>query len=233
MSLPILTAVCVVGAYLVGGIPFGWLAGRLRGIDLQEAGSGNIGATNVARLLGRRCGVAVFALDVLKGLLPALVAGYMIHRGTADETFSDATRSLCWLLSGLSAVLGHNYSIYLGFRGGKGVSTSLGVAMGIYPHLTVPALVAVLVWGVMVSITRMISVGSIAAGIVFPIVHTGTLVYQGGSFGRQWPFVLFTYLVASMVVLRHRANLTRIVQGTEPRLGQARRADDRTSGAGG
>ena len=233
MSLQMTTAVCVVGAYLIGGIPFGFLAGRLRGIDVREAGSGNIGATNVGRLLGRRWGVAVFVLDVSKGLLPALAAGYLIDRGVFPDMFSDATRSLCWLLSGLSAVLGHNYSVYLGFRGGKGVSTSLGVALGVYPHLTIPALVAVLVWGIMVSITRIISVGSVAAGLAFPLAHTGALISQGESFSHHWPFVIFTYFVAGMVIVRHRANLTRIVRRSEPRLGRAGRPDDRPLDAGG
>ena len=225
MNLLTFTAVACLGSYLVGGIPFGLVIGRLKGIDIRRVGSGNIGAANVGRALGRSWGVAVFVLDAFKGFVAAFATGWLLSGPITVEGETDTIRSLCWLAAGLCAVLGHNHSPYLRLRGGKGVSTSLGVALGIYPHLTLPALAGLATWVGCVAIWRMSSLGSISAAVMFPIVYAFLAWRAHGSVLRDWPFLTFTLLVGVMVVVRHRANIARMLAGTEARIGQPRRAD--------
>jgi len=223
MNVGLTVAGLAVAAYLIGGIPFGLLAGWTRGIDVRRAGSGNIGATNVSRLLGRGYGVAVFVLDVLKGLLPTLAAGRALAGPVGEAEVSEPVRYLCWLHIGAACVLGHNYPLYLGFRGGKGVSTSLGVALGIYPLLTWAGVLAFAVWGVVLAISRYVSLASVAAGLAFPVGFAVVARWQGRSVvGELWPLLVFSVLLAVMVVIRHRANLARLRAGTEARIGSSR-----------
>src|SRR5215208_4938827 len=130
-------------AYLVGSIPFGLIVGLARGVDVRTAGSGNIGATNVGRLLGGRFFALVFIFDLLKGLLPMIAAGLVL--GFRAE---DRTGYLLWLLVGFAAILGHMFSAFLKLKGGKGVATSAGVMLGLWPYFTLPGLVGAAVWGV-------------------------------------------------------------------------------------
>src|SRR5436309_2543409 len=116
-------------AYLLGAIPFGLIVGRMHGIDVRTAGSGNIGATNVGRLLGKKFFFLVFFLDLLKSFVPMLIASLIVHR--LDAAPRDRTTYLLWLLVGFAAVVGHMFSVFLGFRGGKGVATSAGVMLGL------------------------------------------------------------------------------------------------------
>ncbi|MCP4248425.1 MAG: glycerol-3-phosphate 1-O-acyltransferase PlsY [bacterium] len=211
----------IVGAYLVGGIPFGLLVGFLRGVDIRTVGSKNIGATNVGRTLGRKFGIAVFFLDVLKGLLPVLLAGYLLIGPNSQAGLTGATGYLCWLAVGAGCVAGHNYPIYLRFRGGKGVATSLGVALGIYPDLTHPALLSFAAWAVVVLVSRYVSLASIVAGISFPIAYCAISLYlRPGTLGDSWPLLGFAVLLAVMVLARHRGNLGRLLAGTEAKIGQ-------------
>lgn len=217
MTFWLVFAGCVPGSFLLGGVPFGVLVGRLHGIDVRKIGSGNIGAMNVGRILGRKWFLIVFGLDLLKGLLPTLVGGWVLG-SIAPDAASETTRMVCRLLVGLTSILGHNYSPFLGFRGGKGVSTSLGVALGVYPDLTYPALMSLGLWVVGFYVTRMSSVGSLAGGIFFPVLYMLALRWRGETVAEHWPFVTFAMLVAFMVVVRHRANIARIVAGTETRV---------------
>jgi acyl-phosphate glycerol 3-phosphate acyltransferase len=153
-----LVGVLIVGCYLVGGIPFGFLVGRLHGLDIRKAGSGNIGATNVGRLLGRKWGILVFVLDVCKGLLPTLGLGQFLPGAEGLAGWSPAVVNTAWLAGGVACILGHNFPIYLRFRGGKGVATSLGVVLGVYPYLTVSGLCAFGVW-VVVTLDIAVRVG--------------------------------------------------------------------------
>ncbi len=210
---------CVIG-YLVGGVPVGLIVGRINGVDILTLGSGNIGAANVGRHLGLRWGLTVFAFDVLKGLVPAILAGQWLLRPPISPDPANPWALLCWMIVGLSAVLGHNHSPYLGFRGGKGVATSLGVALGIYPHLTVPALLGVATWATLVALTRISSAGSIAAAIAFPASYTLLSLYQGWDTSPRWPFLAFTLCACMLVLVRHRANIARLLNGTEARLGR-------------
>jgi len=208
---------CVLVSFLLGSIPFGLLVGRLHGVDVRKIGSGNVGAMNVGRILGRKWFFVVFGLDLLKGLLPTLVGGWVLGSAAPDAA-SETTRMICRLLVGLTSILGHNYSPFLGCRGGKGVSTSLGVALGIYPDLTYPALMSFGMWVVGFAATRMSSVGSLAGGILFPVFYLLALRWRGETVAEHWPFVTFAVVVATMVVVRHRANIARIVAGTETRV---------------
>ncbi len=220
MTISVVVPLLLVGAYLVGSIPFGLLVGWLGGVDVRRQGSGNIGATNVGRLLGRRYGVLVFVLDLLKGLGPTLIAGWVLARLWGSQGGSEATRYLCWLGVGAACVIGHNCPVYLRLRGGKGVSTSLGVTLGVYPDLTWPALVALGVWVVVVGISRYVSLGSICAGIALPLAYVVVSACSGrGVLSGSWPLLLFTLLLAGLVVGSHRSNLGRLLGGTEAKMG--------------
>ena len=133
-------AFLIPAAYLVGAIPFGVILARLHGVDLRNVGSGNIGATNVGRALGRKWGVVCFVLDMLKGLVPMLAAMVMLPQEKG------AKELWIWLATGGAAIIGHVFPVYLGFRGGKGVATSLGVVMGLWPYYTISGIVAAISW---------------------------------------------------------------------------------------
>jgi len=203
----------IAGAYLVGSIPFGLILAWLHGKDLRRIGSGNIGATNLARALGRRWGYFCFVLDVLKGVVPMAVG-----RLICSEPLGTGELFL-WLAVGCAAVLGHVFPIYAGFRGGKGVATSFGVALGLWPYFTVCAVMAFGVWVVVVLLGRYISLGSIAASVAFPIVFVvAVIVSPGWSFGRLWPLVAASSVIPLMVIVRHRGNIRRLLAGTESKI---------------
>jgi len=217
MNFWLVVAITTSASFLLGAIPFGLLVGFAHGMDVRTIGSGNVGAMNVGRILGRKWFFVVFLLDMLKGLVPTLAGGWLLLLNPSQV--SPQTVMIARLLVGLASILGHNYSPFLHFRGGKGVSTSLGAALGVFPDLTVPAVLAFLVWAVGFGLSRMSSVGSILGGSCFPLFYLGYLNYRGGRVSEHWPFVAFTVLVAFLVVLRHKANIARIFAGTETRVG--------------
>ena len=209
--------ICVIlAAYFIGAIPFGLIVGRSRGIDPRKAGSGNIGATNVGRLLGVQFFALVFFLDVLKGLLPMLAASVIVHHYFSDP---DALVYLLWLLVGLMAILGHMFSCFISFKGGKGVSTSAGVVLGLFPFYTWPGLICLGTWALLFAWCRMVSLASIIAAGLFPVafVVLGLLGWYPLTV-RQWPLILFSALVAVMIIYKHRANIARLRNGTEHRF---------------
>lgn len=216
MMFWLVLAVCLAVSFISGAIPFGLVAGKMHGIDVRTIGSGNVGAMNVGRILGRKWFLIVFALDLVKGLAPTLAAGFLLPRFASD--ISMPVLMMARLAVGFAAILGHNYSPFLNFRGGKGVSTSLGAALGIYPDLTIPAVLSFFVWVAGFGITRMSSCGSILGGIAFPIFYIFLLLRGGGTIRAHWPFVGFSVLVAVLVVVRHKANIARILAGTETRV---------------
>ena len=218
MTVGALVAGAVLGSYLVGGIPFGVIIGRIKGVDIRQAGSGNIGATNVGRLLGRRWGVITFFLDAAKGLIPTGTTGWLLTHHVAAEALSDSTLALYWLLAAFCTVLGHNFSPFLRLRGGKGVATSLGAALGIYPDLSQPALVALVLWIAVVGWSRISSLGSLTAAAAFPVIYVVLAWHRGDSPTGHWPYLMFSLLIATMLILRHRANVARLRMGTEARL---------------
>ncbi len=189
-------------AYVVGATPFGYLAGKMRGIDIRRHGSGNIGATNVLRVLGKPVGIAVLVLDLLKGLLPVLLAQ------------SASSSSAIHIATALAAILGHNYTFWLGFKGGKGIATTAGAILPLMPWAL---LAAVVVWTIALLASRYVSVASIAAAVAVP----STLVVQGLVTGRWDPAVLgFALIVATLAIWKHRSNIQRLRRGEENRIGK-------------
>src|SRR5687768_12393642 len=176
-------------AYLLGSVPFGLVVGLAKGIDPRKAGSGNIGATNVGRLLGGRYFALVFTLDLLKGMLPMLAA-YAAFR--SEHRALATTDYLLWLGVGMAAILGHVFSAFLRFKGGKGVATSAGVMLGLFPYFTWPGLVAVVVFIVVFLIWRYISLGSMIGAAAFPVAYLIIgLSQRWPVFGDQLPLLIF------------------------------------------
>jgi glycerol-3-phosphate acyltransferase PlsY len=212
-------------AFLSGSIPFGLLIGRAKGIDIRKHGSGNIGATNVGRVLGTRYFFLCFFLDLLKGLLPTLAAGWALGR---LGQFSMPSRDAWWWLGAMAAaVLGHVFTPWLKFKGGKGVATGLGALLGVFPVLTLAGAGAFLIWLAVFGIWRYISLASITAGILLPvIVFLEFLLPQradlahGAAPNVVWPFVAAGCALAVLVVWTHRSNIKRLRSGTELRAGR-------------
>ena len=204
-------------AYACGSIPFGVLIARMKGVDIRSEGSGNIGATNVGRILGRKFGIVCFLLDALKGGAPVLAAGIAQH--TLGESLATLTplSAWGWLLTAVAAILGHCFSPWLGFKGGKGVSTAFGGMLAMWPVMTIPAVIALLVWLVALAVTRMMSLASMIGAVVMPLVIAVEMGIRG-TLASGLPFLLVTLLLAGFVVLRHRRNIARIHDGTEPTI---------------
>ncbi|MHC4498135.1 MAG: glycerol-3-phosphate 1-O-acyltransferase PlsY, partial [Planctomycetota bacterium] len=205
--------ILIVAAYLLGSVPFGIIIAKAHGKDLRNIGSGNIGATNVSRALGRKWAYFCFLLDVLKGFVPTLLAVLLISFPPS------ITELLLVLAAGVAAILGHILPVYLRFKGGKGVATSFGVALGLWPYYTVPALVAILLWIVVVLIWRYISLGSITASIAFPLALTLAIIFMPAwSLADLWPLLIAAIAIPAMVIIRHRENIERLLAGTESKI---------------
>jgi len=195
-----------LGSYLLGSIPFGFIAGRICGIDIRTQGSGNIGATNVLRVLGKKWGYAVFCLDFVKGLLPVLLALFWGRSiGVNPASAPGALAALCTLL-------GHSFPVWLGFKGGKGIASSAGVIVGLFG---IGAFLFCLgSWLLFFSVTRYVSVASIAAAIAVP-VSVSVLYFMHRS---DWLTLFVACLMCVLAIWRHRSNITRLRAGTEPRF---------------
>jgi glycerol-3-phosphate acyltransferase PlsY len=201
----ILTA---VAAYFLGSIPTGYLAGRMRGIDIRTVGSGNIGATNVFRHLGRTAGALVLLVDALKGWVAVALVSVWICR-SYGTTPGSAVFEWAKICAGVAAILGHNYTCWLRFKGGKGIATSAGVLLALVP---VPLGIILAVWIVVFAATRYVSLASIAASATLPFASWLT--------GKSWTLVFVTGALAVMAILKHRANIKRLLNGTESRIGK-------------
>lgn len=205
-------AAVLIGSYLLGSIPFGYLAGRIAGIDIRKAGSGNVGATNVVRVLGKKYGYPVFALDVLKGF-GAVMMSMLIAPGQPSEWNSP---EILGILAAMSSVFGHLYPPWLKFNGGKGVATSAGALLALTPAAT---LTGVAIWIIVFGLTRYVSLASITAAVSLPIV---ILVIRSHDQNSAKPLVYASVCVAAVVIWRHRSNLSRLMRGTEPRFTRKR-----------
>jgi len=202
MSSPLLLLVVAVAAYLIGAIPFGYLVARAKGIDIFKEGSGNLGATNVGRVLGQAYGFLVFGLDLAKGALPVLLAGLI---PPPADLYADALP----VTAGVAAFLGHLFPVYLGFKGGKGVATAAGVVLVLLPAVT---LLLAVVWLATFSATRTVSVASLLVAVLLG-VHR--LVLPGAWDADHVVVTVFCLLAALLVVVRHAGNLSRIARGKE------------------
>jgi acyl phosphate:glycerol-3-phosphate acyltransferase len=212
----ILTA---IGGYVLGSIPTGYWVGRLQGVDIRSLGSGNIGATNVMRFLGKPAGIFVLLMDALKGYLACkLVAGLVIGLAGTPDTNMALIREWHSLVGGVAAILGHNYSVWLGFKGGKGIATSAGVLVALVP---VALLVCLGVWGLVMAACRYVSLASVAAAAVLPFA-----VWWSHGSGT---LVAVSAFLSIMAIYKHRANIQRLLQGTEHRFGQDRSTTKETT----
>ncbi len=184
----------ITAAYLAGSLPFGyWLVRIFRGADIRTLGSHNTGATNVWRNFGWRFGVSTLLLDVVKGALPALAALHWSGSLTAS-------------IAGIAAMLGHGYPVLLGFGGGKGVATGAGAALALFPA---GVGLAALAWAIVFLSLRYASLASLTSAAVFLVAAV--------ALGRDWPVIAFGALAFGFVAYRHRANISRLRAGTEPR----------------
>jgi len=214
--MPLFFPLAVTAAYLLGSIPFGLLIAKAHGKDLRSIGSGNIGATNVSRALGRRWAYFCFVLDVLKGLIPMLTTMFIVK--------PDSVLALwLWLAVGCAAIVGHIFPIYVKFKGGKGVATSFGVALGLWPYYTICVLLAAGVWVAAVLIWRYVSLASIAASVGFPFFLIAAIILTPGwDFGNLWPILITAVAIPVMVIIRHRENIKRLRSGTENKILQVK-----------
>jgi glycerol-3-phosphate acyltransferase PlsY len=206
-AVPLLCLVAVA-SYLVGAIPFGYVIARWRGHDILREGSGNIGTTNVARVVGFRFGLLVFVLDFTKGALPTYLAWLLPPPSDLEQA------NVLPVVAGVLAFLGHLFPVYLRFRGGKGVATGLGVIAVLLPVI---ALVVLAAWGVVLAITRYVSLASIAAAALLFALR---LWWEPTPWDQANVVVTgFCAVGALLIVVRHHSNIRRLLQGTEPRLG--------------
>lgn len=210
-------------SYLIGSTPTGYTAARLlKGIDIREHGSGSTGATNVLRTLGKGPGFVVLLIDALKGVLAIALVGWLFQFGVTNNLVPSPVDAAIWqpwmvALAGLAAVLGHSKSIWLGFTGGKSVATSLGVLLAMSWQV---GLATVGVFGVVIALSRIVSLSSIAGAIC-----VGLLML---FFHQPLPYLLFALAGGLYVIVRHRSNIERLIAGTEPRIGQKLASDEQT-----
>jgi len=194
--------------YLAGSFPSGYLAGRLSGVDVRKHGSGNIGATNVLRILGKRWGILVFVADALKGLLAVRCAIFLAQRTPGTGAYVEFYA----ILAAAACVVGHSFPVWLHFRGGQGVDTSVGSLAGVMP---IAALSIFAVWLIVFKITRYVSLASIVAATALPLV-VAVLVQMQMTKGTV--LFYFSCAMAALVVWRHRSNMARLRSGSEPRF---------------
>jgi acyl phosphate:glycerol-3-phosphate acyltransferase len=223
---------CPLFGFLLGSVPFGLLISKAYGVDIRKHGSGNIGATNVLRVLGKKPGISCLLLDALKGFLPVLIAinlarfhnsspiltlDFLWNLAGSPPPVSRETAQLIHVLSGLAAILGHNYSPWLGFRGGKGIATSAGVVIALMPFAVIILLFA---WFVLFLTTRYVSVASMGAAVLMPLItlwgswHHGRI--QDGTWNK--PLFALSCAIALLAVWSHRSNIRRLIDGTENRF---------------
>lgn len=207
--------ILIIASYLLGSVPFGLLIAKSKGVDLRKIGSGNIGATNVGRALGMGWAKLCFVLDALKGAAP-VVAAILLTGGPENP----ATAQLfVWLLAGSASILGHVFPVYLKFKGGKGVATSLGMILGVWPYFTICGVVCFAVWFVCLKIWRYVSLGSIVAAAAFPLMLTAEIaLVKSWHFSTLWPLLFVSLLLSAMIIIRHRDNIRRLLNGTENKI---------------
>lgn len=203
-----LLSVVLLEAYLFGSFPSGYLAGRLSGVDVRQHGSGNIGATNVLRVLGKPWGFAVFVADALNGFMAVRLAMLLAGQTTSAADYVEFYA----IVAAAACVAGHSFPVWLRFKGGKGVATSAGSLAGVTP---ISAFTIFVVWLIVFKVTRYVSLASIVAATALPIV-VGILVAMKQTQGTV--LFYFSVVMTALVVWRHRSNISRLLNGTEPRF---------------
>jgi glycerol-3-phosphate acyltransferase PlsY len=225
--------------FLLGSIPFGLLLGKLKGVDIRDHGSGNIGSTNVFRTLGKKSGITCLILDLLKGFAPVLLAINLARIEDTSFLFSiEFLKSLTeavpasqqfqvqsiHVLTALAAILGHNYSPWIGFKGGKGIATSGGALLALMPAAVI---LLILIFIIVARITKYISVGSIATGVALPLLTLYGSWYHGKIADGTWnkPLFIFSIVAGALAIWKHRSNIKRLRTGTENKIGQKKEAN--------
>ncbi|MBI4733927.1 MAG: glycerol-3-phosphate 1-O-acyltransferase PlsY [Rubrobacteridae bacterium] len=202
MEYAIITGILLV-SYLIGSIPFGLLIGKLfYKTDIRQYGSGNIGATNTYRTLGPVPGISVFIADMMKGYVPVIIAEIIM------TSVDPSAKPLMMILAGVTAMTGHNYSVFLKFSGGKGMSTAGGFIGAIWPQIFI---ILILTWMVVIALTRYVSLASILIAIMFPVL---VIIMEPLT-----EYIVFSVVTALVVVFRHRSNIKRLLSGTELKFG--------------
>ena len=232
---------CPLVAFLLGSITFGLLIAKAKGIDIRQQGSGNIGATNVLRVVGKKYGITCLLLDALKGFIPTALALNLIQIAGRNPTVplglpeawtlhidlaQATTAQIAQITTGLCAILGHNYSPWVGFKGGKGIATSAGVLIALMPAGVV---LLIVVWLVLFRVTRYVSVASIGAAAALPLItHLGArfhhvdnnkslpTLWEAGTWNK--PLFVFSIVIAALAIWKHRTNVHRLMKGTENRF---------------
>lgn len=210
-------ATCIIVAliaYLIGSINFSIIISKkMAGFDIREKGSGNAGTTNMLRAVGKKAAVITLICDILKGVVSILIA---VLIGKITKSLDNNLNALLVQLAGIFVILGHTFPIFFKFKGGKGIATALGVLLMINWQIGLICLIFALV---LMALTKMVSVGSIAAAILFPIlvafIDQNYIVQTSNS---NWSYLVFSIIVALLVIFNHRANVQRILNGTENRL---------------
>ncbi len=205
-----------LAAYLLGSIPTGYLVARAKGVDIRTVGSGNIGATNVFRILGKPAGIFVLLVDALKGWVAVRMMSVWIVQTLSPNDSVGGTYLLAAILAALFAVLGHNYTCWLRFKGGKGIATSAGVLVALVPWAL---LIILAVWILLFLATRYVSVGSIAAGVVLPFATWFTT-------GHDVVLTTVTGAMSLLAIYKHKGNIQRLLNGTESRISFKRKGKD-------
>lgn len=206
--------ISLLAGYFLGAVPFGLILGKmLRGIDIREYGSGNIGFTNVLRTVGVKAGIVTLVCDIAKGAIPVVIAGTMVGDGTAEIGSLTLDDQGAQVIAGLAAIIGHNWSIYLKFQGGKGVNTSLGGILAMSPFVGL----ACLIIGVsIIGTTRYVSLGSMVGGCISVVILTPLVITDH----EPIEYLIFGIMVAFLILIRHKDNIRNLRAGTEHKIGQ-------------
>lgn len=199
----------IIASYFIGSIPTAYIFGRvLKGIDIRKFGSGNVGATNALRVLGKKAGISVLIIDMLKGLIPVVLLGKLIT-GLSPKINAE----LIYIVIGVTCILGHNWTVFLSFKGGKGMATTLGVLLGlslVLPGLKIIFGLIILAWIIVFTATRIVSAASVISAITLPIL---TICFKKSAL-----LIALSIILSSLIILRHKANIARLLQGKEPRI---------------
>jgi glycerol-3-phosphate acyltransferase PlsY len=194
----------IIGSYLIGSIPWGLVVGRLKGIDIREYGSGNIGSTNILRTLGTKFGAIVLIADVLKGVVAVLLARYIIETPTGE------------MAAGFAAIAGHDWSLFLKFKGGRGVATSLGALLPMAMPAPLAAVSGLVVFLLIVALTRYVSLGSLLGSVSAVVTMAVFMALDRVS----WEYLVYIVVAVTLIIFQHRDNIKRLASGTEGKLGQ-------------
>jgi glycerol-3-phosphate acyltransferase PlsY len=207
VQVPIVGYILVVlAAYMLGSVPTGFLVAKTRGVDIRTVGSGNIGATNVFRILGKPAGIFVLLTDAAKGWLAVFVVAKLISAWFYPAADSTA-REWFAICAGVAAILGHNYTCWLYFKGGKGIATSAGVLCALVPE---PLLFILSVWIIIFALTRYVSLASISAAFTLP--------FAAWAVGDSLTIIFVTAALTSLAIYKHKANIKRLIDGTESKI---------------